>query len=159
LTGGVPPARDDLRLLLFAGGAVVLAGVAVAVLLVTSTGRDGGSTPERPQPFEAGLASNVEDSLREEGPYYYADPFGGDDSIVFALEDGEVVALAVNQSTLPNCSVKWKDQLDKFVCGDQRFDSTELERFEATVPEGGPDEGILIIDVRTRLPAPSLAAG
>jgi hypothetical protein len=159
LTGGVPPARDDLHLLLFAGGAVVLAGVAVAVLLVASTGREGGSTPKKPQPFEAGLASNVEDSLREEGPYYIADPFGGDDSIVFALEDGEVVALAVNQSNLSTCSVKWKDQLDKFVCGDQRFDSTELERFEVTVPKAGPDEGILIIDVRQRLPAPALAAG
>jgi hypothetical protein len=159
LTGGVPPARDDLRLLLFAGGAVVLAGVAVAVLLVASTGRDGGSTPRRTQPFEAGLASNVEESLRDEGPYYIADPFGGDDSIVFALEDGDVVALAVNQSDLPNCSVKWKDQLDRFVCGDRRFDSQELERFEVTVPRAGPDEGILIIDVRTRLPAPDLTAG
>jgi hypothetical protein len=155
----MPPARDDLRLLLFAGGAVVFAGVAVAVLLVASTGREGGSTPKTPQPFEAGLASNVEESLRDEGPYYIADPFGGDDSIVFALEDGEVVALAVNQSNLPNCSVKWKDQLDRFACGDQRFDSTELERFEVAVPQAGPDEGLLIIDVRKRVPAPALAAG
>jgi len=159
LTGGVPPARDDLHLLLFAGGAVVLAGVAVAVLLVASTGRDGGSTPQKPQPFEAGLASNVEDSVREEGPYYIPDPFGGDDSIVFALEDGEVVALAVNQSDLTNCSVKWKDQFDRFACGDRRFQSEELERFEVTVPKAGPDKGILIIDVRKRLPAPTLSAG
>lgn len=146
-------------MLLFAGVAVAVAGVAVAVLLVVSTGREGGSTPERPQPFEAGFASNVEDSVRDEGPYYIPDPFGGDDSIVFALEDGEVVALAVNQSDLPDCSVKWKDQLDKFVCGEQRFDSTELERFEVTVPKAGPDEGILVIDVRNRLPAPALSAG
>jgi hypothetical protein len=55
--------------------------------------------------------------------------------------------------------VKWKDQLDRFVCGDGRFDSQELERFEVTVPRAGPDEGILIIDVRTRLPAPALTAG
>ena len=155
----MPPAREDLPLLLFAGAAVAAAGVAVAVLLVVSTGREGGSTPEKPQPFEAGLASNVEDSVRDEGPYYIADPFGGDDSIVFALEDGEVVALAVNQSDQPGCSVKWKDQLDKFVCGNQRFDSPELERFEVTVPKAGPDKGILIIDVRKRLPAPALSAG
>ncbi|HUF85062.1 MAG TPA: hypothetical protein VMQ81_10770 [Acidimicrobiia bacterium] len=155
----MPPARDDLRLLLFAGSAVVLAGVAVAVLLVFSTGREGGGTAQTPQPFEAGLASNIEASLRDEGPYYIADPFGGDDSIVFALEDGEVVALAVNQSDLPNCSVKWKDQFDRFVCGEQRFDSTELERFDVTVPQAGPDEGLLVIDVRTRLPAPAVPAG
>src|SRR5687768_11087493 len=112
----MPPARDDLRLLLFAGGAVVFAGLFVAALLLLSTGRDGGDTPQTVEPFQAGRAKDVEESVRDEGPYYYADPFGGDDSIVFALEDGEVVALAVNQSDLPECSVKWKDQLDKFVC-------------------------------------------
>jgi hypothetical protein len=155
----MPPARDDLRLLLFAGGAVVLAGIFVAALLLLSTGRDGGDTPQEVEPFQAGRAKDVEESVREEGPYYYADPFGGDDSIVFAVEDGELVALAVNQRDLPDCSVKWKDQLDKFVCGDRRFDSTELERFEVTVPAAGPDKGVLIIDVRTRLPAPEMSAG
>ena len=155
----MPPARDDLRLLLISGAAVVLAGLFVGALLLVSTDRQGGGTPDEPEPFKAGRAEDIEESLREEGPYYYADPFGGDDSIVFALEDGEVVPLAVNQSDMRDCSVKWKAQLEKFVCGDERFDSTDLERFEATVPAAGDDEGVLIIDVRTRLPAPEMSAG
>lgn len=154
----MPPARDDLRLLLFAGAAVVLAGVAITVLLLVSTNR-GGGPPKQYEPFEAGLASAIEGSVRDEGPYYYADPYGGDDSLVFTLEHGDVVALAVNQSDLPGCAVQWKDQLDRFVCGDRRFSSEQLERFEVTVPDAGPDKGLLIIDVRTRLPAPVMKAG
>ena len=155
----MPPARDDLRLLLISGAAVLLAGAFVAILLLAQTDRQGANTPREPEPFPAGRAEDIEETLREEGPYYYADPFGGDDSLVFALEDGEVVALAVNQSDLPNCSVKWEAQLEQFTCGDERFDSTELERFEVTVPAAGDNKGILIIDLQMRLPAPEMPAG
>jgi hypothetical protein len=151
----VPPARSDLRLLLVAGAAAVAAGLLMAAVILFATGR--GDAPGEYQPFEAGLASDIERQLRDGGPFYIADPFGGDRSIVFALEEGGVAALAVNQSTLPGCSVKWKDQLGRFVCGAKRLRSVELERFAVSVPARGPDEDILIIDLRKRLPAPALA--
>jgi len=114
-----------------------------------------GDTEPRPrEPFAYGQVRDLERNL-EEGPFYIADPFGGDDSIVFALEDGEPVAIAVNQRNMPDCSVKWKEQEGAFACGQQRFTSDQLERFATEVPTSGDDEGILFIDVRRREPAPS----
>ncbi|MGH9033330.1 MAG: hypothetical protein ACRDZV_14500, partial [Acidimicrobiia bacterium] len=127
----MPPARDDLRLLVVAGAAVLLAGVAVAVLLFVSTDR-GGSPPRDPGPVKFGLESSIRDQL-EEGPFFVPDQFGGNRSFWIAEEDGEIVAIATHQRGLPGCSVKWKAQLDRFECGDNRFRSDELERFETTI--------------------------
>ncbi|MGH8983754.1 MAG: hypothetical protein ACRDY6_07745 [Acidimicrobiia bacterium] len=153
----MPPARDDLRLLVFAGAAVLLAGVAVAVLLFVSTGR-GGSPPRDLEPVRFGLESSIRTQL-EEGPFFVPDQFGGNRSFWIAEEDGEIVAIATHQQDLPGCSVKWKAQLDRFVCGDERFTSDELDRFELTIPEAGEDEGIVTIDVRRRVPAPAVSGG
>ncbi|MGH9031976.1 MAG: hypothetical protein ACRDZV_07575, partial [Acidimicrobiia bacterium] len=68
-------------------------------------------------------------------------------------------AIATHQRGLPGCSVKWKAQLDRFECGDNRFRSDELERFETTIPETGDEEGVVTIDVRRRLPATAPTAG
>jgi hypothetical protein len=153
----VPPARDDLRLLVFAGAAVLLAGVAVAVLLLVSTGR-GTDPPRDPVPVKFGFESSVRTEL-EEGPFFVPDQFGGDRSFWIAEEDGEIVAVASHQTDLPNCTVKWKAQLDRFQCGDERFRSDELERYEVTIPAAGEDEDIVTIDVRRRLPASARSAG
>jgi hypothetical protein len=152
----MPPARDDVRLLVFAGAAVLLAGIAVAVLLFVSI---GGDQPARdPEPVEFGLESSLRDEL-DEGPFFVPDQFGGDRSFWIAEEDGEIVAIATHQRALPDCSVKWKAQIDRFECGDDRFTSDELERFELTIPETGEDEGVVTIDVRRRIPAPSISGG
>jgi len=151
------PARDDLRLLVFAGAAVLLAGVAVAVLLFVSTGR-GGSPPRDPVPVKFGLQSSIRTQL-EEGPFFVPDQFGGNRSFWIAEEAGEIVAIATHQQDLPGCSVKWKAQLDRFECGDERFTSDELERFEITIPEAGDDRNVVTIDVRRRLPPTARSAG
>ncbi len=153
----MPPARDDLRLLLFAGAAVIFAGVAVAAALLFSTSR-GGDPPKNPEPVRLGFESSAKDRLQDD-PDFIPDQFGGDRSFWLALEHGDVVAIAVNQSDRPACAVDWKGQLDRFVCDDERFRSEQLERFEVRVPEAGPNKGVLIIDVRRRLPAPELEAG
>ena len=153
----MPPARDDLRLLLFAGAAVIFAGVAVAAALLFSTSR-GDDGPRKLEPVRLGFESSARDRV-EEDPDFIPDQFGGDRSFWLALEHGDVVAIAVNPSDMPECTVDWKGQLDRFVCGGQRFRSEELERFEVSVPDAGKDKGVLIVDVRHRLPAPVLAAG
>ncbi len=152
----MPPARDDLRLLLFAGAAVICAGVAVAAALLFSTSR--GDPPDDPEPVRLGFESSAKDRLRDD-PDFIPDQFGGDRSFWLALEQGEVVAIAVNQSDRPGCTIDWKGQLDRFVCDDERFRSEQLERFEVRVPQAGSDKGVLIVDVRRRLPAPELDAG
>lgn len=156
-TTSVAPARDDVRLLVFAGAAVLLAGVAVAVLLFVSTNRDGERTRE-PEPVRFGFESQIQEQL-EEGPFFVPDQFGGNRSFWFAEEGGEIVAVAAHQRDLPDCTVKWKAQLDRFQCDDERFRSSELERFLLTIPETGDDEGVVTIDVRERLPAPVRSAG
>jgi hypothetical protein len=153
----VAPARDDLRLLVFAGAAVLLAGVAVAVLLLVSSG-GGGDARRDPVPVRFGLESSIRTQL-EEGPFFVPDQFGGDRSFWIAEEDGAIVAVAAHQTDLPDCTVKWKAQLDRFECGDERFRSDELERYEVTIPQGGEDENVVTIDVRRRLSAPARTAG
>ncbi len=157
LTGAVPPARDDLRLLLFAGAAVIFAGLAVAAALLFSTSR-GDDGPRRPEPVRLGFESSAQDRLQDD-PDFYPDQFGGDLSFWLTLEGGDVVAIAVNQSDMPECAVDWKGQIDRFLCDEQRFRSQQLERFELTVPAAGDDKGVMIVDVRHRLPAPELPAG
>ena len=85
-TVSVPASRSDARLLLTATAAVVTAGVIVAVVLLFATGRS--QSPTKYEPFSAGPAKAIKHSLREGGPYYVPDPFGGNKSILFALENG-----------------------------------------------------------------------
>jgi hypothetical protein len=153
----MPPTRSDTRLLLTATLAVLVAGVVVAVVLLFATGR--GGTPRKYQPFAAGLASAIEKDLRDGGPYYYPDPFGGRHSILFALEDGNVVALATQLPGTDDCLVKWKAPVERFVdCNGDRHVSGELDRYETVIDPGGENKGILFVDLRHKIPAPGVAA-
>jgi hypothetical protein len=152
----MPPSRSDTRLLLTATLAVLVAGVVVAVVLLFATGR--GGTPTRYRPFAAGLASAIKGDLREGGPYYYPDPFGGQHSILFALEDGKIVALATQLPGTTDCIVKWRAPVKRFVdCRGDRHVSTDLDRYESFIDPGGENQGILFVDLRDKIPAPGTA--
>ena len=77
----MPPERSDTRLLIGAGVAAVLAGVFVAVVLLLATSRavaqDVPALPRRPR-------DQLRSNLKNEGPFYYPDAFGGKRSILFA---------------------------------------------------------------------------
>lgn len=151
----MPPGRSDARLLVSAGGAVLLAGVLVAVILLFATGR--GGTPSRNQPFLAGIEANLKANLKDGGPYYVPDPFGGRRSILFALEDGEVVALSTVLPGTKDCHVKWKAQFDRFVdCRGGRHVSTDLDRYETFVDTVGRNRGALFVELRNKVPAPGV---
>jgi hypothetical protein len=153
----VPPTRTDRQLLLVAGGLAVLAGVLVAVVLLLATGRSG--PPTEYEPFAAGPEADLARELREGGPFFIADPFGGRRGFWLTLEDREVVPVAVHQSDLPECSVRWRARLDRFTCGDARFRSEQLERFATRVPKAGDDEGVVLVDLRRRLSPGSRSLG
>jgi hypothetical protein len=149
----VPPDRSDTRLLLISAGAVLFAGVLVAVVLLFATSQ-GGSV-DKNRPFYAGLASDIKASLREGGPYYVPDPFGGHRSILFALEDGQIVALSTVLPDTKDCAIRWKGQIDRFVdCHGDRHTSFELDRYEDFIDPAGENKGILFVDLRKKLPAP-----
>ena len=139
---------------MFATLLVVVAGVLVALVLLLATGR--ASSPTKYEPFDAGAVRDIERLLKEGGPYYVADPFGGDRSIMFALEDGEVVALS---TTLPNtrdCTVFWRDSRKAFVdCNDDRHESTDLARYRTTIETKTGANDLLLVDLRTKEPPPS----
>jgi hypothetical protein len=152
----MPPTKSDTRLLLTATLAVLVAGVLVAVVLLFATGQ--GGSPKKYRPFSAGLASAIKSDLRDGGPYYYPDPFGGQQSILFALEDNKIVALATQLPGTDDCIVKWRDPLKRFVdCRGDRHVSRELDRYESYIDPSGENEGILFVDLRRKLPAPGTA--
>ena len=152
----MPPSRSDTRLLLTATAAVVLAGVLVAVVLLFATSGNGG--PKKYQPFPAGLANSLRANLRDEGPYYFPDPFGGQRSILFALEDDNIVALSTVLPGTKDCRITWKGQIDRFVdCHGDRHRSVELDRYVDFIDPTGENKGILFVDLRKKLPAPAPA--
>ncbi|MEX2100490.1 MAG: hypothetical protein WEB19_03660 [Acidimicrobiia bacterium] len=149
----MPASRSDARLLLTATAAVVAAGVLVAVVLLFATGRN--SSPTKYKPFSAGYAKSIKQELREGGPFFFPDPFGGDKSILFALEDGNVVALSNVVPGTKDCVIRWRGSIDRFTdCHNDRHVSRELDRYEATVDAAGQGKGLLFIDLRKKLAAP-----
>jgi hypothetical protein len=149
----VPPDRSDTRLLLISAGAVLFAGVLVAVVLLFATSQ-GGSVNKN-QPFYAGLATDIKASLRNGGPYYVPDPFGGHRSILFALENGQIVALSTVLPGTKDCAIRWKGQIDRFVdCHGDRHRSFDLDRYEDFIDPAGQNKGILFVDLRKKLAAP-----
>jgi hypothetical protein len=152
----MPPNRSDTRLLLTAAGAVLFAGVLVAAVLLFAT--SGSSGPKKYQPFQAGLASSLRANLRDEGPYYFPDPFGGQRSILFALEDGKIVALSTVLPGTKDCRITWKGQINRFVdCHGGQHRSVELDRYSDFIDPAGENKGILFVDLRKKLPAPAPA--
>jgi hypothetical protein len=146
-------ARDDAKLLLFATGGVVAAGLLVAAVLLWSTGR--GGSPTKYEPFDAGVAASIRKDLKDGGPYFVPDPFGGDRSILLALEDGKIVALSDIRPGTKDCRVRWRGSIDSFVdCNDEKLGTTDLARYRTEIGTVGDTKGELFIDLRHREPAP-----
>jgi hypothetical protein len=150
--------RSDAKLLLLAAGGVIVAGLLVAAVLLLATGR--ASSPTKYQPFDAGVAASIRKDLKSGGPFFVPDPFGGDRSILLAIEDGEIVALSDVKPGTKDCRIRWRGSIDSFVdCNDTKIKSTELARYASDIGEIGEDKGELFIDLRHREPAPSGSVG
>jgi hypothetical protein len=152
-TGAVPASRSDAKILVFATGAVVLAGVIVAAVLLLATSRDSG--PTKYAPFPAGSASAIKQQLKDGGPFFFPDPFGGNRNILLALEGDNVVALSDVLPSTTDCRVKWKGTQNSFVdCHGDKITSRELNRFQSDVGRTGSSKGLLLIDLRHKEPPP-----
>jgi hypothetical protein len=150
----VPASKSDARLLLTATAAVVAAGVIVAVVLLFATGR--GNSPTKYQPFAAGTAKNLKSELRDGGPFFFPDPFGGNKSILFALEDDQIVALSSVLPGTKSCAVRWRGSVDRFQdCHGDKLTSDQLDRYQTTVDEAGSGKGLLFVNLKHKEPAPT----
>jgi hypothetical protein len=150
----VPASKSDAKLLLTATAAVVAAGVLIAVVLLFATGR--GGSPKKYEPFSAGYAKNIKQELKDGGPFFFPDPFGGDKSILFALEDGQVVALSNVLPGTKSCTVRWRGSIDRFTdCHGDKLTSDQLDRFEVTIDEAGSGKGLLFVNLKHKESAPT----
>ena len=132
---------------------MLLAGLLVAAVLLLASRRDAG--PTKYQPFDAGQAAALHSELKDGGPFYVPDPFGGNRNIVFALESGNVVALSAVLPGTKACAVKWKGSVNAFVdCHGDKLRSTELDRYVTEIGEAGASKGELLIDLRHKVPSP-----
>jgi hypothetical protein len=148
--------KTDVKIIGIATAAVILAGLVVAAVILIGTGRE--SSQKKAGPFPAGLASAIKSDLKDGGPYFFPDPFGGDKNMLLALEDGKIVALANVVPNSKDCAVKWKGSQHAFVdCHGDKLQSTELARYASSVGESGNLKGILLIDPRELLPPPNPA--
>jgi hypothetical protein len=152
----VPASRSDAKILIVATGAVVLAGLLVAAVLLLATSRS--SSPTKYVAFPAGVAQSIKSQLKDGGPYFYPDPFGGDRNILLAIEGGKVVALSDILPNTTDCRVRWRGSLNSFVdCHDDKLRSGELARYPAEIGQVGANKGELLIDLRHREPPPNPA--
>lgn len=152
----MPASRSDAKILLVATGSVILAGLLVAAVLLLATSRAG--SPTKYAPFPAGVAAAIKSQLKDGGPFFYPDPFGGDRNILLALEDGKVVALSDILPDTTDCRVKWRGSIDSFQdCHGDKLRTGELERYQSEISEAGANKGELLIDLRHREPAPNPA--
>jgi len=125
----------------------------VAAVLLWSTSR--ATSPTKYQPFDAGVAASIKKDLKDGGPYFVPDPFGGDRSILLAIEGGKVVALSDVKPHTLDCRIRWKGSIDSFVdCNDAKLKSTDLARYQTEIGLTGAKQGELLIDLRHREPAP-----
>lgn len=150
----VPPSRSDTRALIVAIGSLLVAGVVVALFLfwATRTGPPSeGPAGEREIPL--GPAETRHGELAEEGPVYFADPFGGP-GFWLALENDEIVALHVMVPGRSSCPVNWRAvQFED--CDGEAVESFDLDRYQVELPTDGDQEGNIVVDVATIQPAPN----
>ena len=137
---------------MLAAAAVIVAGLMVAAVLLFAT---SGGGPTKNRPFSAGLASALRSNIRDQGPQLIADPFGGNRSFYLALEDHKIVALWDIVPGTKDCVVKLKQESTRYVdCHGTRVMTTDLDRYEVDIPVAGSSKGLLLVDLRKRLPAP-----
>ena len=152
----MPASRSDAKILIVATGAVILAGLLVAAVLLLAMRRDSG--PTEYVPFDLGPASSIKRGLKDGGPYYVPDPFGGNRTILMAIEGGKVVALSDIVPGSKSCRVRWRGSIDSFVdCHDDKLRSGELDRYRIEIGQIGSTKGELLIDLRHKDPAPAPA--
>lgn len=148
----MPPTRSDRRLLLVTGSFLLVAAVFFGGVIWLATQRNQPTDG----PFFIGLEGALKTHIHEGSPLYFSNP-GAGDGFWLDIENGQVVALVLDQKPGPkDCIVKWKEQRDAYVdCDDNELQSTDLERYTLTVEarDGSPKTSVYV-NLRKTEPAP-----
>ena len=146
--------RSDVKPLIIAAVAAIAMGLVVAALIWVATNRSRG--PKKYTPFAAGLERSIRGDVTRGGPVFYTDPYGGYRGILFALEQGRLVALASHTWNANSCTVRWRGSINHFVdCNGTRLTSEQLPRYPYTIPPAGAAKGAVLVDIRSVLPPPA----
>ena len=149
----VPPARSDRSLIIVTGIFVVVAGLLFTAVLFLAT---GGDTPTgKPAPIFIGPKKGLVDNINEDGPRYYANPFGHD-GFWLDVENGDLVAYVLDTPGAERCTVKWRESRGAYIdCNDEAVDPGDLDRYPVIIGSRAesPDDSVYV-DVRTVDPAP-----
>ena len=143
--------RGDIRLVIGATFAIVVAGLLVAGLILVVTGRP--KTPGNEKPIRFGFAKSLAAKVREGGPVAFAGT-SGDDGFWLALEHGRLVPLLVRQPGPPACVLRWRGSRDTFTCDGRSVTIGSLVRYSNEIPKRGDDKGIFLVNLRHVTPAP-----
>lgn len=147
------PASSTTRPAIITAVVAIAGGILIAGLLLWVTGRDG--TPKTYAPFNAGYEATLRQNLTKGGPVYFPDPIGGEQGFWFALENNEIVAIAVTQPDATNCAVRWRGSRSTFTgCNDEPRTIESLARYDVNIREQNNQRAVYV-DLRTLLPPPS----
>ena len=147
-----PQRRGDIKLLLGATIAVLLAGVVIAAAILAVTSRGGTPNLKKPLPF--GLESDVHARVRQGGPVNIAG-LSGDDGFWVATEDHQLVALLVKQPKPHACTLRWRGSKNTFTCDDRPVSSRNMARYRSFTSRTGNTKGAFMVALHDVEPAPA----
>jgi hypothetical protein len=143
----VPLTRSDRNIILVTSGALILAAMMFVGVLLFATRSD---QPNQDAALYIGPRPDLERSIAEGGPLYFANPFGGR-GFWLDREAGELVALDVGRPGDVGCSVKWKGRVNSYVdCDGERLTLQELARYDVQVLTRGARKGSVLVDLDAR---------
>lgn len=149
-------ARADRKLIVVTAGAVVVAALLFAAVLVFATGSSEPAGQDE-GPLYIGPKRDLIRTLDEGtgSPLYFANPFGGR-GFWLDREDGALIAFDVGRWGDVDCSVKWRGRIGSYVdCNGERLTKDQLARFAVTEVTTGKRKGAVFVDLESRTAPPS----
>ena len=148
--------RADRKLILFTGGAVVVAALLFGAAIVFGTPNEAPSQEDRGALY-LGDAADLREKIAL-SPLYFASPFG-DATFWLDKEGGEIVALDIRLPNTKSCNVVWRGRANTYRdCNGDDVVKAELARYQVTEVEQGNRKGSVYVNLKRRIPAPGLTA-
>lgn len=148
--------RADRKLILFTGGAVVLAALLFAAVIVFAAPNEKPANSGR-NALYLGDAADLREKIAL-SPLYFASPFG-EATFWLDKEDGEIAALNIRLPNTKSCNVVWRGRANTYRdCNGDDIQKAELDRYQVTVVQRGNRKGSVYVNLKKSIPAPGLTA-